>query len=222
MATIRPVAEIPLRVQKAKETRSRIADAALDLFVARGFTETTIDEIAQAAGVGRRTVFRHFPTKEAILFDHLAVRRDWALERLRERPLSEPPLVSLHAVLRALCEQGYERRLLGQIRAVLAVDPRFAGEELSVGTRAFEHSLIATLETKLPDKRSPVQMQALTEMAEAWFLAAVKLYFRRGERSLVEYFDEVVATCAQACSLDLLGDRRVPAMSSLEAARPHR
>jgi hypothetical protein len=110
--------------------------------------------------------------------------------------------------LRALCQQGYERRLLAQIRAVLAVDPRFAGEELSVGTRAFEHDLVATLETRFPDTHSAVQIQALTEMAEAWFLAAVKLYFRRGERSLVEYFDEVVATCAQACSIDLLGDRR--------------
>jgi AcrR family transcriptional regulator len=208
MGTIRPVVETPLRVQKAKETRSRIADAALDLFVAQGFTETTIDEIARAAAVGRRTVFRYFSTKEAILFDQLAVRRDWALQRLLERPESEPALVSLHATLRELCEQGYERRLLAQIRAVLAVDPRFAGDQLSVGTRSFEHNLVATLETRVADRHSSLEIQALTQMAQAWFVTAVRLYFKRGERSLVEYFDEVVATCAQACSVDLLADRR--------------
>src|SRR5215469_10928955 len=117
--------------------RARIAAAALELFVRQGYAETTIDQIAEAAGVGRRTIFRHFTTKAAMLFDHLAVRRDFAVHRLQQRPVSEPPLVSLYAVLRELCEQGYDRRLLGQIRAVLAIEPRFATEELSIGVRAF-------------------------------------------------------------------------------------
>ena len=54
--------------------------------MSRGYEETTIDQIAEAAGVNRRTVFRHFATKEAILFDHLAVKRDFAVRRLQERP----------------------------------------------------------------------------------------------------------------------------------------
>ena len=102
--------------------RARIAQAALKLFKKQGYAETTIDQIAAAARVGRRTIFEHFPTKEAILFDHLVVRREATLQRLRERPASEPPLVSLHAVMRQLCEEGYERAYLDQIRAVLATE----------------------------------------------------------------------------------------------------
>jgi AcrR family transcriptional regulator len=183
--------------------RSRIAEAALDLFVTQGYAETTIDQIAEAAAVGRRTVFRHFSSKEAILFDHLAVRRDFALNRLQERPLSEPALVSLHAVLRELCEQGYDRQLLSQIRAVLAIEPRFATEQLSIGVRAFEDSLIATLQSRLSNRRSDVEIQALTEMAEGWFITAVRVFFKKGKRSLVEYFDEVVAACVQSSAQDL-------------------
>jgi AcrR family transcriptional regulator len=183
--------------------RSRIAEAGLALFVTQGYAETTIDQIAQAAGVGRRTVFRHFSSKEAILFDHLAVRRDFALHRLQERSLSEPALVSLHAVLRELCEQGYDRQLLSQIRAVLAIEPRFATEQLSIGVRAFEDSLIATLQSRLSNRHSDVEIQALTEMAEGWFITAVRVFFRKGKRSLVEYFDEVVAACVQSSAEDL-------------------
>ncbi len=71
--------ETPIRDRKAQETRARITEAALELFVSRGYEGTTIDQIAEEAGVNRRTIFRHFGTKEAILFDHLAVKRDFAV-----------------------------------------------------------------------------------------------------------------------------------------------
>jgi AcrR family transcriptional regulator len=197
------VGRTPIREGGAQETRVRIAEAALDQFVNHGYAETTIDHIAEAAGVGRRTVFRHFATKEAILFDHLAVRRDFAVRHLRERPQSESPLVSLHAVLRELCEQGYERRLLNQIRQVLASEPRFAGEQLALGFRAFEENLIAILESRAENRHSSAELLALTEMAESWFLTATRLYFKRGKQSLVQYFDETVAACVQSTARDL-------------------
>jgi AcrR family transcriptional regulator len=197
------VGDTPIRDRKARETRGRIAAAALELFVSQGYEETSIDQIAEGAGVSRRTVFRHFATKEAILFDHLAVRRDYALARLRERPSSEPTLVSLHVVLRELCERGYERPLLNQIRLVLTMDPRFAGQQLFRGVRAFEANLVATLEGRAGQRHSSAEILALTEMAEGWFMTATRLYFKQGKRSLVEYFDEVVETCVQSSTIDL-------------------
>ena len=110
----------------------------------------------------------------------------------------------MHAVLRELCEQGYERKLLDQIRAVLALDPRFASEELSIGLRAFEKTLIATLESRVGQRESSLEIQALTEMAESWFLTAVRAYLKQGRKSLLEYFDEVVAACARSIGRDLV------------------
>jgi len=46
-----------------EETRARIESAALDLFTAQGFEDVTIDEIAEAAGISRRTFFRHVGAK---------------------------------------------------------------------------------------------------------------------------------------------------------------
>jgi AcrR family transcriptional regulator len=64
-------------------TRERISDAAFDLFAARGYDETSVDDIASAAGVGRTTFFRHYGSKESVIFpDHDALLRS-VEERLR-------------------------------------------------------------------------------------------------------------------------------------------
>jgi AcrR family transcriptional regulator len=49
-------------------TRERLVECAFALFDAPGFDETTVDDIARAAGVGRTTFFRHFGSKEAVIF----------------------------------------------------------------------------------------------------------------------------------------------------------
>jgi len=54
------------RAQKEEETRRRITEAAVELHGTVGVARTTITEIAERAGVGRMTVYNHFPTEEAL------------------------------------------------------------------------------------------------------------------------------------------------------------
>jgi TetR/AcrR family transcriptional regulator, regulator of mycofactocin system len=49
-------------------SKAEIERVALGLFAAQGFEETTVDEIAASAGIGRRTFFRYFPSKNDILW----------------------------------------------------------------------------------------------------------------------------------------------------------
>ena len=51
------------------QTRTAIADAAVALFLERGFVQTTMDDVAAAAQVSRRTVYRHFPSKDDLVFE---------------------------------------------------------------------------------------------------------------------------------------------------------
>ncbi|MDX6419568.1 MAG: hypothetical protein QOG28_4188 [Trebonia sp.] len=61
--------------------RDRLAQAAFDLFNERGYEQTTIDDIAERAGLGRATFFRHYRSKEDVIFpDH-----DRLLDRVRDR-----------------------------------------------------------------------------------------------------------------------------------------
>src|ERR1700721_2359867 len=57
-----------LRARKKAQTRTRIADTAMGLFVERGFDQVTVVEIAAAAEVGVSTVFNYFPTKEDLFY----------------------------------------------------------------------------------------------------------------------------------------------------------
>jgi AcrR family transcriptional regulator len=54
---------------KAAATRALLQEQAMALFVQQGFDETTVAQIAEAAGVSQMTFFRYFPTKEAVFFD---------------------------------------------------------------------------------------------------------------------------------------------------------
>jgi AcrR family transcriptional regulator len=197
------VADTPTRDEKTRATRSRIADVALELFVKQGFAETSIDQIADQAGVGRRTVFRHFTTKQAILLDHLVVRRELAVERLRARPADEPPLVSLHAVLRQLAEEGYDRRLLAQIRAVLATDAGHLGEDIARQTQSFELAIIGVLRARAA-ATPMLEIRAVALMAFSWLDAAARTYLLDNAPSLVDCFDQVVAACLDAAAADLV------------------
>jgi len=50
-------------VARARDTRARVEQAALDLFALAGFEQVTIDDVAAVAGISRRTFFRYFATK---------------------------------------------------------------------------------------------------------------------------------------------------------------
>ncbi len=68
---------------RREDTRRRITEAALDLFDQRGYAATTVDAIAEGAGLSRRSFFHHFASKDAVVFpDHeaLIARVDTHLE----------------------------------------------------------------------------------------------------------------------------------------------
>ena len=65
---LRPISPPPtLQARRQALTRDAIWDAAIDLFAQKGFDETTIDDIAQAAGVSRRSFFRYFSSKNDLM-----------------------------------------------------------------------------------------------------------------------------------------------------------
>jgi AcrR family transcriptional regulator len=77
-----------LRERKRRETSERIIEKGLKLFVKNGFEATTLDAIAETAGISRRTFFYYFKSKEDIL---LAAHDSGFREALRPTMLDEPP-----------------------------------------------------------------------------------------------------------------------------------
>src|SRR5690606_3540450 len=78
-----------LRERKKRETRQRIADVAMGLFMTRGFDEVTVAEVARAADVSVNTVFNYFGTKEDLFADRQGFAEAAPVEVLRSRKPGE-------------------------------------------------------------------------------------------------------------------------------------
>ena len=98
-----------LRERKKARLRQTIIREALRLFAERGFAGTTVDDIAGAADVSRRTFFRYFDHKEDVVLGWLDEVGEVVAACLAARPRSEPPLDAVRASVLALVE-GYRER----------------------------------------------------------------------------------------------------------------
>ncbi|MFJ3952145.1 TetR/AcrR family transcriptional regulator [Streptomyces sp. Je 1-4] len=74
------------RERKKAATRQALADAALRLFLERGYDQVSIRDIAEAADVSTTTLFKHFPGKEALVFDADSDHEAALVAAVRERP----------------------------------------------------------------------------------------------------------------------------------------
>ncbi|HXZ62092.1 MAG TPA: mycofactocin system transcriptional regulator [Acidimicrobiales bacterium] len=77
-------------------SRAELEHVAFELFEANGFEQTTVEDIAAAAGIGRRTFFRYFPSKNDVPWGMFEVE----LERMRARLKACPPDVQLMDAIR--------------------------------------------------------------------------------------------------------------------------
>jgi AcrR family transcriptional regulator len=99
------VAEQGWRERKKAQTRRSLQEHALRLFLENGYANTTVEQIAAAAGVSHMTFFRYFPTKEDVVMQD---DYDPLLESLiAARPAGEPPVARIRAAVREGLAQVY-------------------------------------------------------------------------------------------------------------------
>jgi len=94
------------REQRKAETRQAISDVATRLIIERGFEAVSMSEIADAAGVSRKTVFNYFASKEQLVFDRDEEARQLLREGMAARA-SMTPLVAFQTLVRELLDTGH-------------------------------------------------------------------------------------------------------------------
>ncbi len=110
-----------LQRRKRELVRDEIARVAWDLFGSQGYEATTVDEIARAAGVSRRTFFRYFSSKEDVVVGTSDALAEAILAAFARRPRREPPLVAIQRAIRPvvvsrLAEAGQARAVIRLLR----------------------------------------------------------------------------------------------------------
>jgi AcrR family transcriptional regulator len=98
-----------LRERKKLETRQHIADTAARLFAEHGFEQVTVDQVAAAADVAKKTVFNYFPTKEDLVFDRAEALRQGLVALVRDRAPGTSVVVAFRRQLETFLDH-VERR----------------------------------------------------------------------------------------------------------------
>ncbi|MFW6724812.1 TetR/AcrR family transcriptional regulator [Streptomyces sp. MAR4 CNY-716] len=130
------------RAEKTRRTRQRMLDAATRLFVARGWSATTVEDIAGAAGVGVQTVYFTFGSKRALVKELLdtAIAGDTDPVATLERPWARAVLAEPDPAAQLALQAAGARRILGRTAQVLEVVRGAVGadEELAGLWRTYE------------------------------------------------------------------------------------
>ncbi|HEX4213842.1 MAG TPA: TetR/AcrR family transcriptional regulator [Candidatus Dormibacteraeota bacterium] len=98
---------VGLRERKKRETRQHISDVATGMFLARGFDEVSVAEVAEAAGVSKMTVFNYFSRKEDLFFDRGEETVDLLSAAVAAVGPDEPPLAGLRRLVLDLIDRRH-------------------------------------------------------------------------------------------------------------------
>ncbi len=115
-----------------ENVRHRLQQAALELYGAWGYDQTTAAEIAAKAGVTERTFFRHFPDKREVLFDGEAVLSAALVDAVADAPQGLGPWDTLFCAFRSVERLFVENRPFSEPRQrVIASSPALQERELA-------------------------------------------------------------------------------------------
>jgi AcrR family transcriptional regulator len=109
----------------------RLRKAAMELYLERGFEQTTVAEIAQRAGLTARTFFRYFADKREVLFAGSGALQEHLVAAVQAVPASAPPMAAVAAALDvAAFELGRHRDFARQRHSVITATAELREREL--------------------------------------------------------------------------------------------
>ncbi|KUM37194.1 TetR/AcrR family transcriptional regulator [Arthrobacter sp. EPSL27] len=180
-----PLPEAPSRRELNKAaTRQAITDAALALIRSKGPSNFTVEDIADAAGISRRTFFNYFGSTEAAIAAVTFGFLDKALQQFRLRPAGEPFLESARAALVELADPMTVAPL-AELYSLGQANPQLSRSELE----AWDHctdQIIAAARERLSDgvELDELYLRALAGSVISCGKAAMDVWFARCGGSL--------------------------------------
>lgn len=192
-----PPAPPTLRDHARDGVRTEVLRQAWSLFAAQGYAATTVEQVAAAAGMSRRTFFRYFDGKDDLLLARMAETGPHLAEELADQPSHVPAWTALRAAMGV--SVAVQQSHPGPTRALLAVlrdeaDVRAAVEERR---RRWTASLVPVL-LERHDVESELAADALAGSALSCLEAAQRAWVDSPGVGLAELLDRAMAVVAGA------------------------
>lgn len=172
---------------KAERTRSTLQHAALARFLEHGVEATTIADIAADAGVTERTFYRHFPSKQHVLFADYDARLDWFRQALSLRPPGEPVTTSVRIAVESF---PYDAAL-HQIAILRSnhLEQDLVQSHIKTVQAEFSREIAQFLLDRTgaaPDSDDAYQISITAQCVAAVMFTATETWFARGDLNVQE------------------------------------
>ena len=156
--------------RKRSTTQDHITGVALDLFAEHGFDDVSVDDVARAAGIARRTLFRYYPSKNAIPWGDFDAHLDLMRGLLHAEPDDAPTSVALRSALLAFnsfdeAETAHHRQRMRVILETAALQAH--SMTMYAGWRAVVADFVA--------RRLGVEASDLIPQTTAWTMLGVAM-----------------------------------------------
>jgi AcrR family transcriptional regulator len=179
------------RARKRQETRQRIADAGLRLFLEHGFEETTLDAIAEAVGIARRTFFHYFDSKEALLYVYEDDVENSFRAALADVDDDIPPFEAMALALREMIASfGSERARKIDIVVHSTASLRACKQ---ADYERLESSVFSALAEKWPEPKGHFRLRLIATVGIGALRVAVDRWRLDASGSLQDYVNESFA-----------------------------
>jgi AcrR family transcriptional regulator len=130
------VTRVKLQARKQQVVREAIHDAAIGLFAVNGFDQTTVDEVAEAAGISRRSFFHYFVSKDDLLAQDTVKYGAALVEAVKTCPATSNGLELLRetvfAGIRYIAEQPHLRQVMEISQASTGARQAYASRSIEV------------------------------------------------------------------------------------------
>lgn len=174
-----------LRERKRRETLQRITDAGICLFIEKGYEATTLDAIAAAAGISRRTFFYYFKSKDEILLSLQSGVGDMIVDALREVPRDKRPLEAIRDAVVKVCALIPADDMIAIDRLMRSSEAIQARKQASYVQQ--EKALFAALRERWPDPQREAGLRLVAMLAIGAMRLASDAFNREGGgRPMVE------------------------------------
>ena len=184
------IGEEGLRERKRRETLKRITDAGMSLFLNKGYEATTLDDIAAAADISRRTFFYYFKSKDDILISMQSGMGETIANELNDIDPTTRPIDAMHIILAKMISHYPHDEMMAIDKVMRSSDVVQARKQANYIKH--EETIFAALCKKWPDDEIKTTLRLIAmHTIGVVRISLDTMYKEGGKRPLSEILDDI-------------------------------
>lgn len=185
-----------LRERKKRETKKRLTEKGIALFLEKGFDDTTLDEIAAAAGISRRTFFYYFTSKDEILLSLQSGIGEMLADAVRKAPATSTPIDAVREAALQVCNAIPTHDMVEMDRLMRTSPGVQARKQASYVQQ--EGEIYEALRERWPEPERSMALRVVAMLSVGAMRIAGDIFNReQGKRSMVDVLREAFDNVAR-------------------------